>query len=1028
LRSDVLDELLELVGEHLVLRELPVLLSDGSFVRAIKRERFLSDIIRRMRIPVPAPEFERPLELKPGEVLRGRVRVDNVQPSGRAVRYSCTDLVTGRLVVLDSGETRENLRASNLRKEMRSHEERCRQAGIPRWVREVDIGERRPGDFLVESYEVLEVRYGGFGIVYVVLDHRSWDLAAIKTYNDEIRWRSPTGVRRFWHEANQWVTLPRHPNVVTAERVRDVDGRLHLFLEYVEGGDLGSRLARGPATLAEALAIAVQICGALEHIHARGLVHRDIKPANILLTAEGTAKVTDLGLAVVFSDDSRCMERAGTGGYMAPEQISSPNNVSPKTDVYALGVVLLQMLTNTYPEIVPRAPRELNPQVTSSVSRLVLACLDPDPDGRPDATQLWEALAAEYDAMNGKKPPRSSAPDADGLLGVNILSSLAALGRTGDALQLCDNVLRKNPHSRTARYTRALLLYDLHNHQDCAALCLELLNESDQDGDPDNSAVGTLLDMCGAWLGFPQGDADEWEARAHLAAMGGGDSILALKLIEVALRRDDNLDSVWFLKGNCLHNLGRYEEAIVCYERVARSSDVELSGFAVTCAKRSRSILDGTALPQFRSEKLVARGRACVVKGDFPAGANFFQRALQEHQENVEALIGLGAVLDELGRPVEALDYYDRALALAPSDPSPWYHKGRTLQILNRFQEALQCNDRALELSAEDEKAWNNKGACLFYLGRIWEARACFNRALRLRPGNRVAKQGFAQCTVYTLKRICKKLWPWSRPYSPDPSLSEYWISRGADLSERGHLREGLACYRTALEFDPMSAIAWYNAGYALWMLDQHRAALEHCERALILNPRLADAWNIHGNALDDLGRRDEAIDSFNRAIELNSKHYEAWNGKGVTLQAQGRHEEALRCYDRACCINSRFIMGLTNKGNLLSAVDRHQEALVCYEAILAIDPHHPRAFQWRATNLSHLGRYEEAIQSYRRAIDIDPDNAGAWCNLGGTQAMLGSIGDAMTSLRRALQIDPHLGEARRNLERLKTISSNLSP
>ncbi|HVY70918.1 MAG TPA: serine/threonine-protein kinase, partial [Verrucomicrobiae bacterium] len=159
-----------------------------------------------------------------------------------------------------------------------------------------------PGDLqgAVPGYEILRlIGRGGMGAVYearqVDLDRR----VAIKLLPAELS-ANAAFAARFEREARTMGRL-KHPNILPVfEFGHTTAGHLYFSMEYVEGGDLGARLKRGPLVPAEALRLAVQICSALATAHAQGVIHRDIKPSNILLSPDGTAKVADFGLAALM--------------------------------------------------------------------------------------------------------------------------------------------------------------------------------------------------------------------------------------------------------------------------------------------------------------------------------------------------------------------------------------------------------------------------------------------------------------------------------------------------------------------------------------------------------------------------------------------------------------------------------------------------------------------------------------------------------------------------------------------------------
>jgi hypothetical protein len=213
---------------------------------------------------------------------------------------------------------------------------------------------------------------------------------------------------QFLHEART-IAAAEHPHIVPLYAAESTGGLLYLVMRLLPGESLEDRIAKGKLSPAEAARIALDCAGALAAAHAVGVVHRDIKPANILLDANGNATVTDFGIALVTSRPARELvgSTSGTPHYMSPEQ-SLGEQVDGRSDVYALGVVLYEMLTGTLPfsgrngtEVIAKhisAPipkvSEREPETPVALVRLVDHMLAKDPATRPTAAELVKALTA----------------------------------------------------------------------------------------------------------------------------------------------------------------------------------------------------------------------------------------------------------------------------------------------------------------------------------------------------------------------------------------------------------------------------------------------------------------------------------------------------------------------------------------------------------------------------------------------------------------------------------------------------------
>ncbi len=255
-----------------------------------------------------------------------------------------------------------------------------------------------PGRLLAGRYRIIALLgRGGMGEVYRADDLTLGQPVALKFLPEEAT-RDEVILDRFRGE----VRISRrvsHPNVCRVYDVGEVDGHTFFTMEYVDGEDLASLLRRiGRLPTDKALEIARQLCAGLAAAHAKGVLHRDLKPANIMLDGRGQVVVTDFGLAGLIDQIPGSDVRSGTPAYMAPEQLEG-KEVTAKSDVYALGLVLYEIFTGkrafsveSLPELVrvrsesaPSKPSTLIKDFDPVVERVILRCLEPDPANRPNS-------------------------------------------------------------------------------------------------------------------------------------------------------------------------------------------------------------------------------------------------------------------------------------------------------------------------------------------------------------------------------------------------------------------------------------------------------------------------------------------------------------------------------------------------------------------------------------------------------------------------------------------------------------------
>jgi WD40 repeat protein/tRNA A-37 threonylcarbamoyl transferase component Bud32 len=266
---------------------------------------------------------------------------------------------------------------------------------------------RRFGDYELQQ----ELGRGAMGVVYKARQLSLQRTVALKVLLAKAAAYSE-GTARFAAEAIAVARL-QHPHIVQLFEAGEHDGCRYLALEYVPGKTLASRLRAGPVLPAAAARLLEPLARAVHYAHLQGVVHRDLKPSNILLSADGVPKVTDFGLAKLLDSEAgnvltQSGAVVGTPSYMAPEQAGGRSKeVGPATDVYALGVVLYEMLTSRPPfqsatpldtlaqlvTVEPVPPSRMNSGVPRDLETVCLKCLQKEPRRRyPSALDIADDL------------------------------------------------------------------------------------------------------------------------------------------------------------------------------------------------------------------------------------------------------------------------------------------------------------------------------------------------------------------------------------------------------------------------------------------------------------------------------------------------------------------------------------------------------------------------------------------------------------------------------------------------------------
>lgn len=324
--------------------------------------------------------------------------------------------------------------------------EREKQSSSSRSFDSIDNARFVPGMILAERYRIVGLLgKGGMGEVYRADDLKLNQPVALKFLSTNFL--DGAALARF-HREVRVARQVSHKNVCRVYDIGEVDGHHFLSMEYIKGEELSSLLRRiGRLPSDKAIQIARQICAGLAAAHESAVLHRDLKPSNVMIDEQGNARITDFGLAGLaeeFRDDEMT---AGTPAYMAPEQLEG-KTVTTRSDIYSLGLILYEVFTGKKAfdaptigqlldlrrsERTPTTPSSLLQNIDPLVERVILRCLEKNPDKRPaSALQVaaslpgGDPLAAALAAGETPSPEMVAATPKDGVLSPGIAMAFVA--------------------------------------------------------------------------------------------------------------------------------------------------------------------------------------------------------------------------------------------------------------------------------------------------------------------------------------------------------------------------------------------------------------------------------------------------------------------------------------------------------------------------------------------------------------------------------------------------------------------------
>lgn len=706
----------------------------------------------------------------------------------------------------------------------------------PAWQPMPDSRALEPGELLAGRYRIQEkIGSGGMGIVYRALDEELGLLVAVKVLRSDL-----AGDGRVETRLRRELVLNRQVSHKNAVRIHDIGqdrGLLFLSMDLVEGRSLREVLREdGPLSPDRAVAIARQLALALEAAHEEGIVHRDLKPPNVLVDASGRAWITDFGVARSLRErgPTRTGSVIGTLAYLSPEQARG-EEVDGRSDLYALGILIFEMLTGELPfksgstaeDLAQRLTgasrdiRTLRDDVPAWLAGVLRRLLQRDPENR------FQTARELIDALDGHRkfllPPAARRAAA-------VLAATAAL-----AMAWIVYVQRHQPD--TTPSVPPVLASAVPRHT------VAVLPLADETGKPDLSWVSRgLAEMIAT-------DLAESPSLRVVDSRRVFQTLHDLGLSAGPLRPDDlrrvreMLDADRLVAGRLWAAGGRLR------------IDLDLSGRDGDAEKvQAEGAGEGEVFTMAGSLGRALRERLAVEPAALAPDRAPLPAALRAYQRGVELLIGR----DERGAVAELR----RAVQADPTYTPAWVRLARALADMGLHGEALEAASRAV-------------ASPLAQSGRAALEAQALEARLRGEPGKARELLGMLVARL---------------PYD-----IEAWIEMAEVCREEGDLSGAIATLRRVVDEAPTHPRAWFLLAKASILAgDSRRAADEYLVHALTVQNRLgndagrAEVLNAMGIAWQDLGEPDRALENLEEAAEIRRRLGDR-RGLAATLRNLGR-------------------------------------------------------------------------------------------------------------------------------------------
>jgi tetratricopeptide (TPR) repeat protein len=905
----------------------------------------------------------------------------------------------------------------------------------------------------ISGYEVQQVLgRGGMGVVYKAWHERLNRAVALKMLLAG-PFARPEELERFLREA-QVVAGLRHANIVQVYDIGDLDGQPYFTMEYVEEGSLAQKLAGEPQPAEQAAALVATLAKAVHVAHDNGVVHRDLKPANILLTADGTPKITDFGLARRLEGGGGLTVSGvpmGTPSYMAPEQGQDKGGaIGPATDVYALGAILYELLTGRPPfraetavatlqQVLtedPVPPSRLNSRVPRDLETICLKCLHKEPPRRYASAA---ALAEDLERY-GRGEPIAARPAgrlerlarwvrrhraaAALLAAVAVLlatissgglllrqQQLAARARQGKTDQKFRAILERE-RERLEEGWQAHDLAKLTEARDAGIRATDLARSGGasaavvQEAEAFRQDAALRLGRATKNQRLLNAVLDVWAPQETSAFFHDLASLMRLPSSHLdeqylAAFRRWGLDMDAAAEDEVVERL-RQEPKVVQQELIAALDEWilerRLQGRPQAERRRLFRLAEqlDTSEPHRRLRAwLVGRSpRPDTVAGFVGTGSPWLALWELARGDTWRGLWGLRQEIQPRTAPVLTVLLLARASAVAGD--------------VKGAEEVLR---QAAAARPQDVVLLDALGKLLERQNRFEEAVGYYRAARSHRPelGIALSRALLGANRATEAREVTQDL------VLRQPGNPAFYIFLGSALYGEKKLSEAQAIFHEALNLDPNLAAAHYCLGVILADQRNDGEAEAHYRKAIDLKPDFAQAYNNLGHTLGRQGKSGaEAL--YRKAIDVNPFLPEAHRNLGNALMERQKYAEAEAAYRKAIEVKPDDADCYCGLGKALTNQDRLAEAEAACRKAIRLQPDLASAHDNLGAVLDHQGKDVEAEAAFRKAIELQPGLAWSHSNLGGVLLRRQRYVEAEASLHKAIDLKPDHADAYYNL------------
>lgn len=890
----------------------------------------------------------------------------------------------------------------------------------------------------IGRFEILdELGRGGMAVVYKARQRAPNRIVALKVLPPALT-HDTNYIARFLREADSAAAL-EHPHIVPIYTVEEADGFYFIAMKYIQGRTLKEVVQQeGAMQPARAAILLGQVAQALDYAHAQGVIHRDIKPSNMMMADGGWMYLTDFGLAR-GTDSTTGLTISGTvmgtPEYMSPEQAQGAANVGPATDIYAMGVVLYELLTGQFPfqsdtpmgmlmaRLVqaPRPPRDYKRELPEGVEDVIMRALARRPEAR---YKTAGALVADLQRATGD----SSVQGTSASSGVVVSPPPTPSGGTNSAPR------PQTPLPTTpVRYPTPQPPLQQPTYQ--------TPTPPSQLGYPSpTQPVSQPSYQQPTWGNTPgTPPASKNNNRGLIIGLVAG--LVALVVLVGAIVA-----------------LLRSSGGSTTPTQIGRATAAATSGATGGPTQASSSPTAGvsaTGLIQSADDVL---GKP----GGFAAAITLYEQALKEDDSNTTALAQLALLRDLKGDRKNALSLTDNAIKLANDQGSDaaLAHAIRSRVSLAQgdvsaaLDEAKLAIDRDSKLSlafgararalAAAAAARNDQQQMQQAIDVIQQTLTALGDESQLAQAVAHADVGYAywqETKLYNsdtdnnrfTTALRRSLDQTSQAMNALPQVPAFHTAVGLIYVDQSSYTQARSQFDTAIKQDSDAAEAYAGIGWSYFYegkTEKYPQAIEAFDKAIQLNGDLAFPFYGKGRVLLDQDKFDEASAQFTEAAKRSPKdaQFVAWQGRAAMNKGfnttdsaieKEAYSQAEQLFRAALELNDRLTLAQTNLGWILQYTDRYQESVDQFQSSLAVREDQDDAHNGIAWSLYNLNRFQEAEVHFRRAVKLYKNYTNAFYGLGQTLEKLNRIDEAKQAYNDALRVDPEYKSAKDALAKL---------